>query len=88
MEIQGCKEHVLSCTSLKSSRASDMHQEMLKKRLLYLKVQDLLYAHTDEGEEKEEEKKPLHFLLKTFMKPLQIMTMQKTSRIPTSLTHF
>lgn len=54
METQGCKENLLSCTYLKSSSMSDMHQEMLKKGLLSLKVQDLLYAFIDEGEEKEE----------------------------------
>lgn len=34
---------------------SNMHQEMLRKRLLYLKLQDLFYTCLD-GEEERQEK--------------------------------
>lgn len=41
---------------------SNMHQEMLRKRLLYLKVQDLLYICLDGGEERQEEEEKTPYI--------------------------
>lgn len=59
---------------------SNVHQEALRKRLSYLKVQELSYTCLAGGGEKQEEEEinPAFLLLAFIIKPLQIYTIQKT----------
>lgn len=53
---------------------SNVHQEALRKRLSYLKVQELSYTCLAGGGEKQEEEEinPAFLLLAFIIKPLQI----------------